>query len=138
MSSSLLPTSPWAQRIEQTHGLYCELTGQKLVLRCDRQVAWLRLMRLGFTQEDIRRVILNLQREIRATRRNVGALKLTNLLQPERFEEDLGISRVRLRPPEPPQAKPRCLLEPTLPPEQRERGRQRALENLRKIRESLK
>jgi hypothetical protein len=36
---------------------------------------------------------------IHATRRNVGALKLSNLLQPDRFEEDLGISRLRVRPP---------------------------------------
>jgi hypothetical protein len=30
-------------------------------------------------------------------RRNVGALKLSNLLQLDRFEEDLNISKVRLR-----------------------------------------
>jgi hypothetical protein len=33
-----------------------------------------------------------LQEEIRASRRNVGALKLSNLLQLDRFEEDLNIT----------------------------------------------
>ena len=34
-------------------------------------------------------------------RRNVGALKLSDLLQLDRFEEDLHLSRVRLKPPAP-------------------------------------
>jgi hypothetical protein len=46
--------------------------------------------------------LVGLQREIRHGRRNVGALKLSNLLQPDRFEEDLNISRVTLSPPKPP------------------------------------
>ncbi len=35
----------------------------------------------------------------RHQRRNIGALKLSNLLQLDRFEEDLHISRVRLSLP---------------------------------------
>jgi len=54
-----------------------------------------------FTVEDVGRVITYLQREIRHQRRNVGALKLSHLLQPDRFEEDLNIARVCLRPPSP-------------------------------------
>ena len=53
----------------------------------------------GYTLADVRMVIGYLQREIRATRRNVGALKSSNLLQPDRFEEDVQISPVALRPP---------------------------------------
>ena len=42
---------------------------------------------------------LEVQKEIRAGRRNVGALKLSNLLQLDRFEKDLNISQVRLHAP---------------------------------------
>ena len=56
-----------------------------------------------FPAQDMRRVIAYLQKEIRHQRRNIGALKLSNLLQPDSFEEDLNISRARLSlPQEPP------------------------------------
>jgi ABC-type sugar transport system permease subunit len=53
----------------------------------------------GFNAADLRRVIAYLQKEIRAARRNIGALKLSNLLQLDRFEEDLNVSRMRLKTP---------------------------------------
>jgi hypothetical protein len=77
-----------------------------------------------------------LQKEIRHTRRNVGALKLSNLLQLDRFEEDLNISRVRLTAPPPPKT-PAALRPPTCSPAEQERGRQRALEQLRRLKETL-
>ena len=85
--------------IDQLHQLYCQLTGQTLRLRFDRERLWFDFLQAGFNQTDLKRVISYLQTEIRATRRNVGALKLSNLLQLDRFEEDLHISRVRLTPP---------------------------------------
>ena len=121
--------------IYQAHHLYCQLTGQTLRLAFDRERMWFELLRAGYTLADLRTVILYLQREIRAQRRNVGALKLSNLLQPDRFEEDLQISRVRLRPPTPPAPNP----PPQLPlnPEQQQQGRQRALQCLRQIKAGL-
>ena len=124
-----------AARIGQAHQLYCQLTGQNLSLGFDRQRMWFELLRLGYGLEDLRTLITYLQREIRAQRRNVGALKLSNLLQPDRFEEDLQISRLRLRPPAsapPPRPSPLPLPEPD-----QQRGRQRALERLRQIRAAL-
>ncbi len=47
------------------------------------------------------------QKQIRAGRRNVGALKLSNLLQLDRFEEDLNLIHIRLQPPAPRPAKTR-------------------------------
>src|ERR1035437_5876841 len=88
-----------AVAIGQAHQLYCQLTGQSLRLAFDRERMWYELLRLGYSLHDLRTVITYLQREIRAQRRNVGALKLSNLLQLDRFEEDLQISRVRLRSP---------------------------------------
>ena len=124
-----------AAAIQQAHQLYCQLTGQTLRLAFDRERMWFELLRAGYTLQDLRCVILYLQREIRAQRRNVGALKLSNLLQPDRFEEDLQISRVRLRPPTAPTPPPPL---PRLNPEQQQQGRQRALQCLHQIKAVLR
>jgi len=121
------------QRIQQAHALYCRLTGQRVSLRFDRERLWYELFHAGFNEADLQRVIRYLQREIREGRRNVGALKLSNLLQIDRFEEDLNISRVQLYAPKTPSpAPPRP--EPSLDPQQAEAGRRRALEILAKFR----
>jgi hypothetical protein len=126
-----------AARIAQAHALYCQLTGQSVSLRFDRERLWYELLRSGVSLEDLRQVITYLQREIRHGRRYVGALKLSNLLQPDRFEEDLQISRLRLKPhsqtPTPLQDQ-----QPSLSPQLREQGRQRALQLLRQFRNSLR
>jgi hypothetical protein len=83
--------------LRATHELYCQLTGQKLALRFDRERLWYEFLRAGFGTDELKSVVAYLQKEIRANRRNVGALKLSNLLQLDRFEEDLNISKVRLR-----------------------------------------
>lgn len=125
---------PILQRIAAAHELYCQLTGQTLRLGFDRERLWYDWLRAGFTSEDLRRVILYLQREIREGRRNVGALKLSNLLQLDRFEEDFNIRRVRLQPPPPPAPPPPA----PLPEAQRELRRQQCLEQIRHIKESLR
>jgi hypothetical protein len=118
---------PTEELILQAHQLYCQLTGQRLTMRFDRQRQWFELLRAGFTLPQIRRVIRYLQREIREGRRNVGALKLSNLLQLDRFEEDLAISSVALEPPPPPKpAQPTNPIDP-----------QRALQELRRLKASL-
>jgi hypothetical protein len=126
-----------AAAINAAHQLYCQLTGQNLRLAFDRERMWYELLRTGYGLEDLKTVIAYLQREIRAGRRNVGALKLSNLLQPDRFEEDLQIRRVRLRPPppSPPTAKPSA---PVLSAHQQQQGRQRALDYLRQIKSALR
>lgn len=126
-----------AAAISQAHQLYCQWTGQNLRLGFDRERMWYELLRAGFSLQDLRAVVTYLQREIRAGRRYVGALKLCNLLQPDRFEEDLQISRVRLRAP-PPAKAPTALRLPTCSPAEQERGRQRALEQLRQLKETLR
>jgi hypothetical protein len=73
-----------------------------------------------------------LQKEIR---HNVGALKLSNLLQLDRFEEDLNISRVRLSPDPPKTSVP---VRPVCSPAEQERGRQRALLQLQDLKEKLR
>ena len=127
-----------AARIHAVHQLYTQLTGQSLSLRYDRERLWWDLLQAGYTPQDVRAVILYLQREIRTGRRNVGALKLSNLLQLDRFEEDLQISRVRLTPPPPP---PRPRPPPPTPPSdtaERQRRHQQTLDYLRQLRASLR
>ncbi len=96
----------------QLHQTYCQLTGQTLSLGFDRERLWFEFHRAGFTQADLLQVVRYLQKEIRHTRRNVGALKLSNLLQLDRFEEDLNISRVRLSAPPPPKPRPPSCRQP--------------------------
>jgi hypothetical protein len=117
------------ERIQQAHALYCRLTGQRVSLRFDRERLWYELFHAGFDQADLQRVIRYLQREIREGRRNVGALKLSNLLQIDRFEEDLNISRVQLYAPKPP-----APATPQLTDQEKEAARQRALQLLAQFR----
>jgi hypothetical protein len=120
------------ERIQQAHALYCRLTGQHVSLRFDRERLWYELFHAGFNETDLQKVIRYLQREIREGRRNVGALKLSNLLQIDRFEEDLNISRVQLYAPS-----TSATTVPTPPPpkpEEDQAARQRALQILAKFR----
>lgn len=128
------------QQIQQAHDAYCQLTGQTLTLGFDRERLWFELLKTGITLEDLRRVIAYLQRQIREGRRNVGALKLSNLLQPDRFEEDLQISRVRLQFKNLPANNPRPItVRPQVSsPQDDQRARERALEMLREFRRSLR
>lgn len=132
------PSPSIPPQVEQIHQTYCRLTGQNLSLRFDRERLWFEFLRAGFTLADLIQVVRYLQKEIRHTRRNVGALKLSNLLQPDRFEEDLNISRVRLSPPPLKAATAAALLPPACSPAEQERGRQRALEQLRQLRQTLR
>ena len=122
------------ERIQQVHALYCRLTGQRVSLRFDRERLWYELFHAGFNEADLQRVIRYLQREIREGRRNVGALKLSNLLQIDRFEEDLNISQVQLYAPKPPPPTPASPAPPPPTPEQKDAARQRALQLLAKLR----
>jgi len=121
------------ERIQQAHALYCRLTGQRVSLRFDRERLCYELFHAGFNEADLQRVIRYLQREIREGRRNVGALKLSNLLQLDRFEEDLNISRVQLYAPKPSSPAAASATPPTNPQED-EAARQRALQILAKFR----
>jgi hypothetical protein len=130
-----MPVPVDGQKILEAHQLYCHLTGQKIRLDFGRERQWYELLQQGFTVVEVRRVILYLQSQIREGRRNVGALKLSNLLQPDRFEEDLNIRHVRL---EPPTAAPAVPAASPLSPEERERRRRQALESLHQLKTTLK
>ena len=127
-------TKSWSQLVRELHELYCHWTAQTLSLRFDRERLWYEFLRAGFSAEDLKRVLTYLQKEIRAQRRNIGALKLSNLLQLDRFEEDLNISRVRLKPPAPP---PNPIVQPAPDPDIDDHQRQRIRDQLRIFRQQL-
>ncbi len=127
-------TKSWSQSVRELHELYCHWTAQTLSLRFDRERLWYEFLRAGFSAEDLKRVITYLQKEIRAERRNIGALKLSNLLQLDRFEEDLNISRVRLKSAVP---RPNPTVQPGPDPETDDQQRHRILEELRIFRQRL-
>lgn len=124
-------TKNWPKSVRELHELYCQCTGQNLSLRFDRERLWYEFLRAGFNAADLQRVIAYLQKEIRAARRNIGALKLSNLLQLDRFEEDLNISRIHLKSPA---QRPKTTPLPTIDDQQRNR----ILDELRNLRDRLR
>jgi hypothetical protein len=123
-----------SQSVRELHELYCLWTAQTLSLRFDRERLWYEFLRAGFSAQDLKRVLTYLQKEIRAQRRNIGALKLSNLLQLDRFEEDLNISHVRLKPPAP---RPNPIVQPAPDPDIDDHQRQRIRDQLRIFRQQL-
>ena len=128
-------TTSWSQSVRELHQLYCHWTAQTLSLRFDRERLWYEFLRAGFSAADLKRVVTYLQKEVRAERRNIGALKLSNLLQLDRFEEDLNISRVHLKPPAP-HLNPTP--HPTLDPQLDDQQRDKILDELRIFRQHLR
>ena len=125
-------TKSWSQSVRELHELYCHWTAQTLSLRFDRERLWYEFLSAGFSAEDLKRVVTYLQKEIRTERRNIGALKLSNLLQLDRFEEDLNISRVRLKPAA---SHPKPTVQPAHEPQIDEQQSQRILDQLRTFRQ---
>ena len=127
-------TKNWSKSVRELHELYCHWTAQTLSLGFDRERLWYEFLRAGFSAADLKRVVTYLQKEIRAERRNIGALN-SNLLRLDRFEEDLNISRVRLKPPAP---HPNPTVHPTLDPEIDDQQRDKILDELRIFRQHLR
>ena len=128
-------TKGGSESVRELHELYCHWTAQTLTLRFDRERLWCEFLRAGFSAQDLERVLTYLQKEIRAERRNIGALKLSNLLQLDRFEEDLNISRVRLKPPAP---RPNPTLHSAPDPQIDDHQRHKIVDELRTFRQRLR
>jgi hypothetical protein len=129
-----------AAEVAEIHRLYGQLTGQQLTLHFGRQRLWFEFLRAGFRPQDLEHVVRYLQKEIRAGRRNVGALKVSNLLQLDRFEEDLNLLHIRLRPPPPhvPPSSSRSEGRPSLSGAEEQRLRQHAVTGFQLLREQLR
>lgn len=78
-----------AARIKALHQWYCETMGTPLPLNSGTEMLWAYWLKEGYNGPQLRKVIVYLRKEIRAQKRNPGALKLRNLLDPDLFGEDL-------------------------------------------------
>jgi len=77
-------------RIEALHTWYCSaMGGEAIPLNMAFERYWFDWLQAGYNGPQLRRVMIYIRREIQAGRRNPGSLKLSNLLNPERFAEDL-------------------------------------------------
>ena len=130
---------PMADRIRAAHALYGRMTGMVLRLDPMRERMWFDWFKAGYGRAELVAVIAYLQREIRMRKRNAGALKLSNLLQLDRFEEDLAMGRVKLRAPAEtlPVAPVAVVEENKLSAEEVEAGKRAALDELRRIKDNL-
>jgi hypothetical protein len=86
--------------IPKIHQLYCALTGMQIRLDMAREHEWYHWIKRGFEERDLRDLVAFLRTEIRAGRRNPGALKFRNLIvNLDYFEEDLAEARATARQP---------------------------------------
>lgn len=85
------------QIVKDLHATYVARTGYQISYNIARENAWRDWCQWGewaWTCVDLKRVIDYLSKEIREGKRNVGALKFTNLVgRPDNFEEDLQLSK---------------------------------------------
>jgi hypothetical protein len=91
------------QAIAELHQWYCGRTGLQTKL-CFSQRLWYDLSKYyGFDfrrlRADAELIVRYLKREIARDKRNLGALKLSNFLQPDNFDADLAIARLAMKRP---------------------------------------
>lgn len=97
--STEVPFSPPAQeseassRIKLIHGCYSEMMGGGVLLEANGERLWFDWLKAGFTEDDLKRVMLHIRAGIASGDRQLGALRLSNLLAVDRFSEDLTLSK---------------------------------------------
>lgn len=82
-----------AERIKGIHEWYSEQMGGDVRLGACEERLWFEWIKAGFEDDDLKRVVKFIRDGINEGERNRGAMKLSNLLQLERFSEDLLISK---------------------------------------------
>jgi hypothetical protein len=85
-------------QIRDLHQWYCERTGLKTKL-CFSQRLWFDMLRSydhngTALRADAELIIRHLKREISRDKRNLGALKPINFLQPDNFDADLAVAKL--------------------------------------------
>jgi hypothetical protein len=89
--------------IAELHAWYCETTRLHTKL-CFSQHLWADRLRdykydAAALRADAELIVRYLKREIARDKRNLGALKLVNFLQPDNFDADLAIARLATKRP---------------------------------------
>ena len=85
-------------QIKALHAMFCDLTDASLTLNLYRMDIWRLWARRGLGEEDLKLVVTHLRRGIRDGKRNLGALRFSNLIErPDLFEEEVSQARAELR-----------------------------------------
>ena len=92
------PNQSVPERIQALHAWYGQAMGTSFPLGPATERYWFDWIQAGFNGKQLRRVMVYLRKEIAANRRNPGALKLRNLINPEAFEEDMFLCGASLDP----------------------------------------
>jgi hypothetical protein len=88
------------QQIADLHAAYSSMTGFHLLCHTGRVAEWHIWMKRGWNRTDLVLVIRHIQGGIKCGKRNMGALKFSNLVANlDRFEEDLAMARALSRKP---------------------------------------
>ena len=88
--------------IPAMHAAYCQAARIQLPLDPAREISWYEVWRRGIRASDVTLLVNHLHAEIRAQRRNPGALKFRNFVgNADYLEEDLAELRARARVPKP-------------------------------------
>jgi hypothetical protein len=93
-------TPPEQAQINFLDGAYQKLSGIKFHARgviTGREEAWHRFIQEGFTVAQLETVILWLKRGIREERRQPNCLRFSTLIEPDRFDEELGLAEAEKR-----------------------------------------
>lgn len=132
------PVTPTAKAPEGTvarsnalHAWYCEQMGTEVRLDMNLERLWFDWFKAQFTEDQFKRVFKYLKKQVDQKKRNDGALKLSNMLQPDRFNEDLALAARNCKPaPQPKAQEP----EPVKSAEDWQKGQ----DAIKQLREQLK
>jgi uncharacterized protein YdaU (DUF1376 family) len=81
-------------RIPGIHTWYCEQMGHGHgAIDAARERQWFEWFKVGFQEDDFKRVLKYLRNQIDLGARNHGALKLSNILMTDKFGEDLMLAK---------------------------------------------
>lgn len=121
------------ERIEKAHARYNELTGGKLPLMDNGRRCWFDYFKAGFTEKDFERVFKFVRWRINNQKMPLESLKLWNLIEPEKFGNNLNMAHTETKKPSQSAVEPEFhTIKPKTPEEQA--ASQRALESLRQFR----
>ncbi len=81
----------------QIHRRYCALTNRDMVLDTGVHFRWNLWKSKGWTEADLALVVAFIKGRMRTGRRFVESLRLNNLIDPDRFSEDLCDARAEQR-----------------------------------------
>jgi hypothetical protein len=129
------------KNISELHHWYCSRTGLRTKLCFSERLWFDRLRDYDYDETALRNdcelIVRYLKREIARDKRNLGALKLSNFLQPDNFDADLAIAKLGARKNKSGNQETRKPELQRPKPEEFEQRARAGAEQLRKFRQSM-